>query len=265
MFSEKLERQDFAVRLLRSHLEQNRMSHAYLLTGANSPKDTLALALAAAANCLNGRMFGDCDCASCHKVSTGNHPDIEILGEDLKIKSIKIEEIRKLTGGAGLKPYEGKWKVFILQQAGRLTPDASNALLKTLEEPPEHTLLILTAESRSQLLETIQSRCFEIRLKPETFEFKEASLLSISGKSWEEYLGEQSESQRGDVKELLDGLMGLFRRQISENPAAAGNVRRLRALDLLLETKDAIDSNVNSKLALTRLAVHFHRLTPEKI
>src|SRR5207248_272507 len=114
----------------------------------------------------NEKYFDDCVCASCRKSEAGSHPDLHVLGKDLKLKSIKIEEVRDAIADAALKPYEGKWKVFVVLEAGRLTADASNAFLKTLEEPPPHTVFILTVETKAGLLETIQSRGFEVRLKP---------------------------------------------------------------------------------------------------
>lgn len=259
-----LEMQDFAVRLLRSHIETGRLSHAYLFTGQNTPKAELALAFAAAVNCEKKRSFTDCDCGSCHKLANQNHPDVKVLGEDLKLKSIKIEEIRKAIEEASFKPYEAKWKVFIILQAGRMTADASNALLKTLEEPPPHTLFVLTGESKMQFLETIQSRCFELRLKPESAGMTEISVLSFSDKKWEDFFEEQAAGQKDEIKTTLDGLIGFLRRQIEQGSEAPAAVRRLKALDAVLETKDALDSNVNPKLAMTRLAAVFRRLSPEK-
>ncbi len=264
MYSEALENQDFAVRLLRSHLQSGNLSHAYILTGQNSPKTELARAFAAALNCEKQKFFQECDCNPCRKFETENHPDVHLAGEDLKVKSIKMEEVRNIIEQASYKPYEGKWKVFILLQAGRLTPDASNALLKTLEEPPAHTLFILTAESKMQFLETIQSRCFEIRMKPGAQALSEISALSFSGKTWEDFFEEQAAAQKDELKQTFDGLMAFFRRQMEELPSNNADVRRLKALDLLVEAKEALESNVNPKLTLTRLAVHFRKLNPEK-
>ncbi len=264
MYSEALETQDFAVRLLRAHLQNGNLAHSYMLTGQNSPKTELARAFAAGLNCEKQRYFQECDCNPCHKFETENHPDIHIYGEDLKVKSIKIDEVRNMIEQAGFKPYEGKWKVFILLQAGRLTPDASNALLKTLEEPPAHTLFILTAESKMQFLETIQSRCFEIRMRPGAAALSEISALTIADKKWEDFFEEQSAGHKEEIKTTIDGLMAFLRRQLAESPAPDADARRLKAIDYLIETKDALDANVNAKLAMTRLAVHFRRLNPEK-
>src|SRR5438094_110690 len=127
MFSEKIEAQDFAVRVLKSHIQKNRLAHTYLITGEKeSGKGDLALAFAVALNCEAEQYFEPCSCNSCRKSEAGNHPDLHLLGQDLKIKTLKIEEVRNVIAGASLKPYEGKYKVFVLFDAGRLSQDASN-------------------------------------------------------------------------------------------------------------------------------------------
>lgn len=259
MSSEIAERQSFAAKLLKNHVQNGRVSQAYLLTGQTDSKGDLAKSFAAALNCLEGRAFQDCECVSCHKMLTDNHPDFHLLGEDVKVRSIKIEEVRKAIEESSLKPYEGKWKVFVILQAGRMTADASNAILKTLEEPPLHTVFILTAETKQEMLETIQSRCFEIRLKPEFVPVQEIGVLAFSGKTWEDFFEEHSASERSEIKDVLDGLMTFFRRQIAEQTDSELSLPRLKAVDFILETKEALDSNVNTKLALTRLAMKFRK------
>lgn len=259
MFSEIAERQSFAASVLKNHAQSGRVSQAYLLTGQTGSKGELAQSFAAALNCLEKKYFRECECVSCHKMQTDNHPDYHVLGEDLKVKSIKIEEIRKAIEEASLRPYEGQWKVFVILQAGRMTPDASNAMLKTLEEPPERTVFILTAESKQEMLETIQSRCFEIRMKPEPVPVQEIGVLAFSGKTWEDFFEEHAAGERSEIKETLDGLMNFFRRQITEAQDQTLSLPRIKAVDYLLQTKDALDSNVNPKIALTRLAMQFRK------
>ena len=265
MFSDKVRAQDFAVRILKAHLEGERLAQSYILTGQKQAgKEEMAMAFAAALNCTAGHFFQACECVDCHKLESGNHPDLHILGEDPKVKSIKMEEIRRLISQVSLKPYEAKRKVFVLLEAGRLTADASNALLKTLEEPPPHTVFILTAENRSQLLETIQSRSFEIRLKAtggvdEDAGTKAAALRILAGRNWEDILEEYSAVSKDELRRKLDMLMEHFRQEIAETsgPDAAS---RVRAIELILETKDALDANANQKLALSRLAMRFRRV-----
>ncbi len=262
MPSEKVSQQEFAVKILTAHLEKERLSHTYLFSGEKeSGKEDLARAFACALNCEEGKYFEICSCGSCRKGETGNHPDIKWIGQDMKQRSLKIEEMRETIGAASFKPYEGKRKVFILVQADRLTPDASNALLKTLEEPPDKTIFILTADSRSNLLETILSRSFEVRLRPlgKTAE-RESIALELQDKKWEDLLETYAGSNREELKKKLDSLMLYFRGRL-QNPALEMTRQGgfVRAMDLVTESKDALESNSNQKIVMSRLAMQLRR------
>ena len=270
MHTEKIGLQEFAVRVLKSHIKASRVSHTYLLTGEeNSGKEEVAMAFAAALNCLQKNYFQDCECLSCGKIDRKSHPDVHVLGEDADARSIKIEEIRTAIGEAALKPYEGKWKVFILKDAERLTNDASNALLKTLEEAPEHTVFILVTGTKANMLETIQSRSFEIRLRPlagQEMPIPASYAPEKSGKPWEDIL-EESGSTRVKLQESLDLLITYFGNRLKEVGARSPHPGRgdlaptaiLETLDLLTESKEALDANANQKLVVSRLAMQLRR------
>ena len=265
MLSEAVKAQDFAVRVLKGHLQKGRLAHTYLLTGEpGAGKEALALVFARALNCERGRFFEDCDCLSCRKTAASNHPDVVWLGRDPKVRSIKIEEVRAVMNTAALKPYEGKWKVFIFTDADRLTPDASNALLKTLEEPPAHTLFVLLVESKAHLLETIQSRSFEIRLRPDASagDEEDTGAPGVSRRTWEDFFEEYQSTPRDEIQQMLDGLMGYFRAWIQNGSAQIPSETFVRAMDFVYETKEALDANANQKLALTRLAMQLRKILP---
>jgi DNA polymerase-3 subunit delta' len=151
--------QEKALNLLKSALAGNKMVHAYLFTGPRGAgKMTAAVRFAAGAVCLQGGC-GICD--SCRKSAGGTHPDIAVIAADGT--SIKIDQIRKVNNSIGLKPFEGKKRVYIIEEAHLMTTEAANALLKSLEEPPGHSMFILTADGLDGLLPTIISRCQEIR------------------------------------------------------------------------------------------------------
>lgn len=140
---------------------QGRMAHAYLFVGpAQSGKSATVNAIARMLNCENALADGlDCgQCASCRKIGAGNHPDI-FLFETAVGETIKIEDIRTFIQRSGLRPFEAKWKVFTIANAERLTKEAANALLKTLEEPHPQTLIFLTTSVAELCLDTIKSRC----------------------------------------------------------------------------------------------------------
>jgi DNA polymerase-3 subunit delta' len=157
---------DWAVNLLRQSLAADRVAHAYLFAGPPQVgKTRLALALAQALNC--AQQDGPCgQCLSCIRIGQGIHPDVRVIEGQGAAGSIKIEQIRALQREAILAPYEGNYRVLILRRADRATLEAANCLLKTLEEPPAHVVLILTAIQPEVLPATVISRCQRLDLRP---------------------------------------------------------------------------------------------------
>ena len=246
--------------LLVSHLRTGRIAHTYLFTGPEGDrKKELVFGFAKALNCSEKKAFQECDCSGCRKIEKGIHPDVHWFGQDEKSRSIKIDEVREMIYQASLKPFEGRWKVFILQGAERLTLEAANALLKTLEEPPEHSVFFLLVENKRHLLETIQSRSFEIRVPPSPEEALkgEETVALLKEKGWSAVLTEWKDLSRTELQEELEALMIYFRdRSVAaceEDPQ--GSERFLEALDRVYETKEAVEANVNQKLALTHLEI----------
>lgn len=159
--------QDAAVNGLRRALERGRMAHALLFTGPEGVgKRTAALALAQALNCAQPQAGDACgECTSCRKIAAGRHPDVRVIEADGQ--HLKIEQIREqVQQDAVLKPLEGRSKMYILDPADALTPGAANSLLKILEEPPAAVTLVLLTAQPFALLDTIRSRCQEVRFHP---------------------------------------------------------------------------------------------------
>jgi DNA polymerase-3 subunit delta' len=128
----------------------------------------MALDVAKAANCLSPDPDGSpCqECISCHKIDSFNHPDVTLIAPSGKGAVIPIDTIRELRERLNFKPYEGKTKVTIISFAENLSQDSGGALLKTLEEPSENNLIILTTVSSSMVMGTLVSRCVELKLPP---------------------------------------------------------------------------------------------------
>lgn len=145
------------VNFFTSSLSKNSPSHAYLFSGPpNVGKTTVAKVLAQTLQCERGINYPCGQCYNCQKIIQEVHPDVSSLsGRD----SIKIEEIRDLIHSLNLKPYSGNYKIAILENIERMTAEASNSLLKTLEEPSEKTIIILTCEDTKLIFPTIVSRC----------------------------------------------------------------------------------------------------------
>jgi DNA polymerase-3 subunit delta' len=151
--------------LLRRSVEQGRSSHAYLLTGpAQVGKLTVALTMARILLCDFGRGCGTC--RQCQLTARGAHPDLSVLELPVDRRTIPIKDVHDFCQGMALRPLEAAHKVYIIRDADDLAEDGANALLKTIEEPPMHVTLILTAPAPSSLLETIVSRCQLLALRP---------------------------------------------------------------------------------------------------
>ena len=196
--------QDRPIRILTTFLQKGTVPHALLFTGIEGVgKQNTAVAFAMACNCTgdnfetkselrDSRVAGGhsttnrprrvnpcCNCKSCRKIESENHPDI------IRVKPsgvfIKIDQIRTLCRTLAMKPYEAGMRVVIISDAQAMNPAAGNALLKVLEEPPPGTILILVANHTSDLLATIVSRCRHIRFNPISRTKMESILVSRHG------------------------------------------------------------------------------------
>jgi DNA polymerase III subunit delta' len=163
---------DWAVELLSAAIRHGRIGHAYLITGpAHIGKTTLARTFTQALNCLSGDLASrPCGrCRACTLIAARRHPDVRLLTGEVSGRgklTIKIDSIRTLQHNLNLAAYEARWKVAILEQFDAATAGAANAFLKTLEEPPNNVILLLTAGEADGLLPTITSRCRIIALRP---------------------------------------------------------------------------------------------------
>jgi DNA polymerase-3 subunit delta' len=167
---------DWAVTFLQQSLATGRVAHAYLFTGPPQVgKRTLALGLAQALNC-TGSQPPCGQCRSCQKLEKATHPDVCVIEGEGAGGSIKIDQVRAVKREAMLSPYEGRYRVYILRQVDQASLEAANSLLKILEEPPEHVVLILTAVQPEQLPATVLSRCQRLDLRPVPFSLLESVL-----------------------------------------------------------------------------------------
>jgi len=146
-----------AASLLVETARRGELHHAIILHGpAPANLRDAAVRVAKALNCLNGS--GGDDCAACQRIERRMHPDVHVTEVGGERKMISVEQIRDIVAGAGMRPYEGRTKVFIIDPAEALSPSGSNSLLKTLEEPARDTVFILLTRSPDLLLPTIRSR-----------------------------------------------------------------------------------------------------------
>ena len=146
---------------------QGNISHAYIINGeTGSGRRLLASALTKALLCENRSTQGDaCGvCKSCKQADSNNHPDVRFVTHEKA--SISVDDIRtQVNNTVDIKPYQGPYKVYIIPQADLMTPQAQNAILKTIEEPPAYAVFLLLTENAEMLLPTINSRCVMLKLR----------------------------------------------------------------------------------------------------
>lgn len=213
------------IELLKRAIRGDTLAHSYLFLGNEGiGKKWVALQFAKAINCLEG---GDdrgdaCDrCSSCKKMDHQLHPDLLLI--EPEGQTLKVDQVRQMQKDLAYRPYEGKRRVCILTAADRMAPNMSNILLKTLEEPPLHTVIILLANNPRLLLPTILSRCQPIRFNPLPLSLVSQWLMEQKGMNPDEahllsYLSEGSPGKAVQIQEeisqipreeLLKGLVGL--------------------------------------------------------
>lgn len=144
----------------------NKVSHAYILNGeSGSGKKMLARTFAMTIQCEKGGSDPCGECKSCKQAMHNNHPDIIWVTHE-KTNSIGVKDIREqLNNDIMIKPYSSKYKIYIIDEADKLTIQSQNALLKTIEEPPSYAVIMLLTTNAEGLLETILSRCVTLNLR----------------------------------------------------------------------------------------------------
>ena len=154
------------INYIRNAVREDKVSHAYILNGERGAgKKMLADLFAATLLCEKGGPDPCNECHSCRQAESGNHPDIIKVTHE-KPNSISVDDIREQVNNTiMIKPYQGPYKVYIIPQADMMTPQAQNALLKTIEEPPEYAVIMLLTENADTLLPTINSRCVMLKLR----------------------------------------------------------------------------------------------------
>ena len=203
MALDAIEGQPEAVDLLRRAIETGRVAHAWAFIGpSGSGRRTTALAFAKALVASSGG-------AAALRVDRGLHPDVHLLGPTPPASNpkgapaIRIENVRELGRLAALKPAEAPWKVFIVDEAETMTGAAPQAFLKTLEEPPARTVIVLVLSQVRALPATVLSRCQVVRFRPRAVEGALALLPAGAGPDRARALGWLEEAQAGGAEAVL--------------------------------------------------------------
>lgn len=155
--------------ILASALANGRLHHAYLFVGPEGVgKHLIAIALAKALHCSEVQNDFCGSCVNCRRIADGNHPDVRVIEPLSGKKEISIQQIRELERELNYRSFTGKRKIAVIDPATLLNPSSQNALLKTLEEPPQDSLIVLIAPNGGGLLPTLRSRCLRLSFAPLT-------------------------------------------------------------------------------------------------
>jgi DNA polymerase-3 subunit delta' len=233
------------VQLLQRSLARGRLGHAYLFTGDQlDGLELLARTLAKTLNCqnpvkTNGVALDCCDeCPACRKIENGAHSDIHWAQPESKSRVITVEQMRDLMQQIHLKPTEAEYKVTVIVAADRLNTQAANAFLKTLEEPPPKSVLILLSTEPQRILETILSRCLRLN-----FSGGGAHPLATAQMEWLEQFGVLAAGEQKGLLgryRLLDALLqklGQIRLQADETLTARSPLEKYDAVEKDLREK----------------------------
>lgn len=172
--------QEQMIEHFKSAIEMDKVSHAYIIQGDyDSGKKLMASVFAKALQCEQKGTEPCNHCTSCLQADTGNHPDIIYVSHE-KPNSIGIHDVREqINGSIGIKPYSSDYKIYIVDEAEKMTAEAQNALLKTIEEPPAYAIIFLLTTNLGKLLPTILSRCVVLNIQPVKDELIKKHLLSL--------------------------------------------------------------------------------------
>lgn len=274
--------------MLATAIDRGRLPHALLFLGESDDREEAARSVARGLLCDRPRAGAGCgECGACRRVSSGAHPDVHWVAPEAELvarglaapdagrrpsRDVRVEQVRDLAREMRMRPYEGRARVAIVVDAHRMTPGASNALLKTLEEPGPSSVLILLAPHERAVLPTIASRAARVRFRPSaiaaratdetTREAAETLLHAMSEPSPTarlaaiEGLGRDRESALAALDAAAAQIVRATRDRLAATTVDAGaadDVRTMRWLDAIAKTREAIVANAHVQIALEEL------------
>lgn len=262
---------------VKASLERGRLPHALLFLGpAGAGQMAAAKEIASALFCEARKDAAFCGkCVSCRLVASGNHPDFRVFEPEEDSRTLKVDQIRELIASANLRPYQANAKLFVIDRAESMSDAGQNALLKTLEEPPPRTYIVLISYAAEKMLSTVRSRAQEVRFSPARREEtapdaeKEASERVVIDFLLGKPAPDLSGLKREEALDVLEAVIRDLRRALlagvgavaptDGRPEVAALAERLDTQELidkiekLADFKEKIACNVNTKLALSVL------------
>jgi DNA polymerase-3 subunit delta' len=217
---------------LAGQIAADQVAHAWLLLGpSGSGKSAAATAIASAINCAVEPLVGCGSCSNCARIARNSHPDVHRIAPEGPL--IPIDVIREaVIPEAARSPFEARWKVFVIEEADRMSPAAQSVLLKTLEEPQPDTVFVLVSDEEDELLDTIRSRCRIVRLEPVP-EQRTIELLRREGADGDRALL---------AARLADGDLGRARALAVDGAAADRRAVWMTVVDRLFSPVEALDA-----------------------
>ena len=224
--------------MLETSIKSGNILHSYMFCGQEGiGKSLIAKEFAKGILCENKSIAPCNKCKSCVEFNTGNHPDLYVVEPDGS--TVKIEQIRYLNSKILEKPVTSLKKVYIINDSDKMTSDAQNALLKTLEEPPEYAILILICKQESSMLATIKSRCTKLEFQSLTNEELKNYFMQKNEKISEQVLNLSAGSISKALKVIPKQEIYLNLQKLLEN---LENINKLEILkqDFIYEQKEDI-------------------------
>lgn len=243
---------------LQEIIDDNTISHSYMFVGIDGiGKKLIAKEFARKILCLNKQNQNCATCDSCIKFNSGNNPDfLEIFPDG---NSIKIAQMREMQEKVYQKPIVSDKKVFIIDQVEKMTEEAQNSLLKTLEEPPEYMVIILITSNENKLLNTVKSRCIRINFtglsKQDITKYAEAHQINIASQNLLEMCG-GSIGKLEKINENIDDYNSL---ELATNKLIDGKlknvVEEMNCFNILYESKEIIQDLLDYMTVLIYLHI----------
>ncbi len=236
------------IEYMRRVIKDDKVTHAYLFNGPDGTgKSVLAKLFAKTLQCREGLGDPCLKCRSCLQADSGNHPDI-IFVKGEKEGIIGVDDIRKqVNEDIYIKPYSSRYKIYIIDNAEEMTPGAQNALLKTIEEPPEYGIVMLLANNKDKLLITVRSRCVTLNMQPLDDESIRSYLMERHGISADDARIAAAYGS-GNLGRALEFSLNAGKREIQEK--VLDMVRNIDSL-YIYELKSAIKEISTYNVSLT--------------
>ena len=233
--------QDHIVTTLKNQLKTQRIGHAYLFTGTRGTgKTTMAKIFAKAVNCTNPTENGPCgECEMCRAIADGSNLNVVEIDA---ASNTSVDDVRNIIEEVSYRPTMGRYKVYIIDEVHMISPNAFNALLKTLEEPPEYVIFILATTDVHKILPTILSRC-------QRYDFRRISVDTIADRMKELMVKEEVEIDDKALRYIARKADGSLRDALSLlDQCIAFNIGHKLTYDRTLEVLGAVDSEMFSDL-----------------